>query len=170
MASLTLAAGLLSPNFGLIFWTGLAFTLLLLLMSKFAWKPIISALNERETTIASSMDRAEAALAEAKKLQSDTEAQRRDAERQAQNILREAREDSEKQRAIDVEKTKAEMLRLQEQARSEIEREKVQALTELRSEVATMAISAAEKILKDTLDGDRQRQLVDQFIADLPKN
>ena len=75
MTLLVLAAGgLLSANAGLAFWLGIAFLLLLVLLWKFAWGPILSALTERESTIEESMTRAERALAEAKQLQADNEA------------------------------------------------------------------------------------------------
>lgn len=170
MLALALAAGLLSPNAGLAFWLVLAFLLLLGILSKFAFPAILGGLKERESTIEESMARAERALAEAKQLQSDNETARRDAERQAQAILREAREQADAQRAADVEKTRAEIARLNEAARADIAREKQQALVELRQEVSSLAIGAAEKILRETLDADKQRGLVDQFIADLPQN
>ena len=171
MVALFLAAGgLLSANYGLAFWLGIAFLLLLTLLGKFAWGPITSALEERENTIEESMTRAERALAEAKQLQADNEAARREAERQAQSILREAKEQAEAQRAADVDKTKAEIARLQEAARADIETQKQQALAELRSEVAALAVGAAEKILQQKIDGAEQSALVDRFITDLPKN
>lgn len=164
------AGGLLSADVGLAFWLIIAFGLLLFLLGKFAWGPITSALAERETTIEESMTRAERALAEAKQLQADNEVARREAEIQAQAILRDAREQAEAQRAADVEKTRAEIAQMQEGARADIELQKQQALGELRDEVASLAVGAAEKILRENLDETRQRRLVDQFIADLPQN
>ena len=165
-----LAAGLLSANAGLAFWLFIAFALLVVLLGKFAWGPITAALAERESTIEESMTRAERALAEAKQLQADNEAARRDAERQAQTILREAKEQADAQRAADIDKTKAEVERLQEAARADIEREKQQALSELRSEVASLAVGAAEKILGREVDASAQSALVNDFIAELPQN
>lgn len=171
MSSLLLvlaAAGPLSVNAGLIIWTGLAFGILLLILGKFAWGPMTSALEDREKTIEESITRAERALEEAKQLQADNEAARREAERQAQQTLREAREQAEALRKEEVDKTKAELAQMREQARADIDREKQQALTELRDEVAGLAITAAEKILRENLDEQRQRKLVDQFLTDLP--
>ncbi|HLA63718.1 MAG TPA: hypothetical protein VK610_04780, partial [Rhodothermales bacterium] len=119
---LILAADLLSPSIGVIFWTALAFLILLALLSKFAWKPITGALEEREKTIEESITRAERALAEAKRLQSDTDAKRREA--------------ADKLRAEDLDKTKAEVTRLQQQAHADIERQRLQAMADLRQEVA----------------------------------
>ncbi len=168
--TLFLAADLLSPNVGLIFWMGLAFLVLLLLLSKFAWGPITSALAEREQTIEDSLTSAQKALAEAKQLSADNERARREGEAQAQQIMREAREAAEALRAEQVEKTRAQLRTMQDQAQAEIEREKQQALAELRAEVADLAIQAAEKILHETLDAPRQKRLVEDFISDLPKN
>ena len=170
MVALVLAASLLSPNVGLAFWLLIAFGLLFFILSKFAFPAILGGLKEREQTIEEAMTRAERALADAKKLQADNEVARRDAERQAQSILRDAREQAETQRVAAVDDTKTEIARLREQAAAEIERQKQQALGELRAEVASLAVGAAEKILGETLDADKQRGLVDQFIADLPQN
>ena len=170
MPVLPLAADLLAANYGLAVWLALAFLILLALLGKFAWGPITAALAERESTIEESMTRAERALAEAKKLQADNEAARREAEGQAQAILREAREQATAQRDADVARTKAEIARMQESAQADIENQKQQALAELRSEVAALAVGAAEKILRREIDAEAQRGLVDQFIADLPKN
>lgn len=165
-----LAAGLLSVNIGLAFWVVLAFSLLLVLLGKFAWPAILGGLKERESTIEASMTRAERALAEARQLQADTDAQRQEAGRQAQTILREARETAAQMRDADVERTRAELTRMQAEATADIDRQKQQALAELRTEVATLAIGAAEKILGSEIDDSKQRQLVDRFIADLPQN
>ena len=165
-----LAADLLSPNVGLIFWIALVFLILLLLLSKFAWRPIAGALTEREETIETSLKRAEAALAEARQLAADNERARREAEMEAQRILREAREAAEAARAEQAEKTRQQIRTMQEQARADIDREKQQALAELRAEVADLAIQAAEKILHENLDAPRQKRLVEGFLADLPKN
>jgi len=167
---LLLAADLLSPSIGVIFWTALAFLILVGLLSKYAWKPITGALEEREKTIEESITRAERALAEAKQLQADTDVKRREAEQQAQVILREARESADRLRTEDVEKTKAEVLRLQQQAQADIERQRLQAMADLRQEVARLAIGAAGKLLTENLDDERQHRLVERFIDEMPKN
>ena len=167
---LLIAAGLLSPNIGLAVWLFIAFTLLVLLLGRYAWGPITAALEERENTIEESMTRAERALAEAKQLQADNEAARRDAEAQAQAILRDARDEADRQREAAKADLRDELTAERERATADIERQKDQALTELRSEVAALAVGAAEKILRENLDESRQRGLVDQFIADLPQN
>lgn len=165
-----LAQGLLDPSVGLIVWKGLAFAIFLFILYRYAWGPITSSLSEREETIDNSIRRAEKALAEAKEVQAENERARREAEREAQRIMREARESAEQMRNEEVEKTRAKIQQMQEQAQAEIEREKQGALQELRDEVADLAIQAASKIVKDDLDNDRQRRLVNDFIDELPQN
>jgi len=164
------AANILAPDAGLILWIAITFGLLLILLKKFAWGPITSALSTRETTIHESLAQAEKALAEAKQLQADNTKARRESEAQAQNIIREAREESERVRTEEVDKTRAQIKQLQDSAQAEIEREKDNALNSLRQEVADLAIRAAEKILRENLDADRQKKIVDNFLGDLSKN
>lgn len=165
-----LAQSLLEPNAGLVFWKTLVFGLLLFLLYKFAWKPITGALNEREETIDASIKRAERALAEARQIQAENEKARREAEQEAQRVLRDARSAAERVRTDEVEKTRADIRHMKEQAEADIEREKQSALDELRDEVAELAIRAAEKILDENLDANRQRKLVGRFIERLPRN
>lgn len=165
-----LAVNLLAPNWGLAFWFVITFLLFYWLLKSKAWGPIVSALEERETRIAESIQSADRALAEAKQIQADNTKARREADQQAQTILREARESAEKIRVAELDKTKESIQHLQETAKHEIEREKQKALTDLRSQVADLAIGAAQKILLENLDADRQRKLVDSFINDLGKN
>lgn len=147
-----LAADLLSANPGLVVWVTIVFAGFLLLLKKFAWGPIVAALEEREQTIASSINRAEAALAESQRLQASNEQARREAEQEAQQLLRKAREEAEALRAQEVKRTREEIGALRAQAQDEIAREKDSALQELRGEVADLAILAAERILGDHLD------------------
>lgn len=163
-----LAAGLLSPNTGLIFWTILVFGLLLFVLGKFAWGPITKALAERETTIDASIQQAERALAEAKQLQANNEQARRDADADARRVQAEAREAAERYRAEAFEKAKADAAAIVEQGRQEIEREKLAALQQIRAEVADLAIASAEKILRKEIDTPAQRQMVDRFLDTLP--
>jgi len=164
------AANLLTPNPGLAIWMTITFLILLFLLRKFAWGSITSALAEREQRIDESIKRADRALDEAKQIQADNTKARREADLQAQTILRQAREAAERIRADEIEKTRASVLTMQQNAKAEIEREKLGALNALRSEVADLAIRAAGKILEENLDDDRQRKLVDSFIDEFRRN
>jgi F-type H+-transporting ATPase subunit b len=165
-----LAVEILAPNVGLAFWIAIVFGLLLLLLRRFAWGPITSALNEREQTIEAAITRAEAALAEARQMQEDNQRARREAESEAQRILREAREAADAARAESLEKERQQVAHLRDQFQDEMHREKEQIKGELRAEVADLAIQAAEKILRENLDPERQQRLVSEFISELPKN
>ncbi len=165
-----LAQSLLSPSLGLAFWITVVFGSLLFILWKYAWGPITRAMDEREETIDTSIKRAEDALQEAKQIQADNQKARREAEQEAQRILRETREEAERLRSEEETKTRERIRQMQAQAQAEIEREKQGALDELRAEVADLAIQAAEKILSENLDDQRQRRLVDTFLDDLPQN
>lgn len=167
---MVLAANILAPNVGLIFWIAITFGILLIVLRKFAWGPITSALTDRESSIQDSLDQARNALAEAKAVQADNTRARREAEADAQRIMREARDAAEKLRSEEVDKTREQLRELQEQAQADIEREKQNALTTLRDEVAHLAVDAAGKILRDTLDADRQKKIVDDMLGDLSRN
>ncbi len=168
--NIILAADLLDPNFGLVIWLAIVFSILLFILKRYAWGPITSALEDRERNIDESIQRAEKALAEAKQLQADNQRVRREAEQEAQRLLRAAREEAERLRGEEVQKTREQIQHLRDQAQAEIEREKDSALDALRAEVADLAIQAAEIILQENLDAPRQRRLVETFIDELPKN
>jgi len=165
-----LAANLLSPNFGLVIWIALTFVALLVVLRRFAWGPITSALDAREIRIKESIEQAQKALAEARQIQADNDRARREADSEAQQLLRQSREAAETLRAEELEKTRAQIRQMQEAAQAEIERERDGALESLRKEVADLAIRAAERVLDANLDDDRQRKLVDDFLGGLPKN
>ena len=165
-----LVQSLIEPTAGLFFWKALAFAIFLFLLYKFGWGPITEALDERESRIEDSMTRAEQALEEAKAMQAENEKKRRQAEREAQRILREAREAAEELREEELEKTRDKISRMRDQAQAEIRREKQGTLEDLRDEVADLAIEAARKVVQADLDADRHRQLVSNFIDELPKN
>lgn len=165
-----LAQNLLAPNWGLFVWMLVSFLALMVVLGKYAWGPITKALEEREKGIQDSMDQARVALEEAKAIQADNTKARREAEAGAQAFLRAAREDAEKLRGDEVEKTREQIQTMQEQARIEIEREKDSALAALRHQVADMAIVAAEKILHETLDADRQKKVVKDFLGGFSQN
>ena len=168
--AMMIAASIISPEPGLIFWLSITFLIVLFILRRYACGPIIQSLETREKTIESSIQRAENALSEARQMQEDNERARRESEQDAQLILREARETAEKLRDEEVDQTRTQIRLMQEQAQAEIEREKDQALNTLRAEVADLAVEAAGIILKENLDANRQRKLVDDFIDSLSKN
>lgn len=161
---------MLDPNPGLIIWTIVTFVLLLAVLRKFAWKPLLEALQKREESVRGALERAEHARAEAERLLEENRKLTARSEAEAHRILNEGRELGEKLKAEIVEKANQQSRKLAEQAKQEIERDKDAALAQLRGEVANLAIKAAEKILDETLDEKRHRAIVDSFMNNLPKN
>jgi len=170
LMTLLLAQSLIKPSVGLIFWKSIAFLLFLYVLYRYGWGPITESMEQREEEIDSSIRRAEEALKEAQEMQKENKEARREAEQEAQKILRGARESAEELREEEEAKTRKRIQQMQEQAQAEIEREKQAALQELRDEVADLAIEAASKVVQEDLDDDRQRRIVNDFIADLPQN
>ena len=161
---------LLTLEPGLIIWTFITFGALLWILKRFAWKPLLNSLEKREEHIRSDMNRAEHAREESEKLLSDHKKMMTQAELEARKILEEARKMAEKIKDDIVASAEQQARQMTAQAKSEIQREKSTALAQLRHEVADLAIQAAEKILEERLDDDRNRRIVDSFISGLPKN
>lgn len=160
---------MLDINPGLIIWTFITFLAVLAILRALAWKPLLGALTSREEAIRSSLQQAEQAQHEAQKLLEENKQQLARAEEQSQRIIREGRDMGEKLKAEIIEKANASSRHMIDQAKDEIRREKDAALTQLRAEVADLAIFAAGKILDAELDTPKQRKLVDSAIQDLNK-
>lgn len=157
-------------NPGLIVWTIITFVLLVAVLSKYAWKPLLQALHEREDKIRSALEQAEKARAEAAELLKQNERNMARAEEEYQKTIREGKALAEKLKEEIVNKAKQQAQRELQMAKEEIQRDIDAAKQQLRSEVADLAIRAAEKILDETLDQQRHKKLVDNFLNQLPKN
>ena len=162
--------GLLSVNVGLAVWTTLTFILLVFLLAKFAWKPILSSLKQREDAIKDSLEQAEKAKEEAKQILAENQNSLAKAEDEAQKIIAQGREYAESLKSQIVEESKNEAKKMIENASLEIERKNAEAFNTLKDEVASIAVQAAEKILRANLDKDKQEKIVSEFIKDLSKN
>lgn len=159
---------LLDIDPGLIVWTLITFFLLLVLLGKFAWKPIVKTLQERESKIKDSLDQAEKARREAESLGKKNEELLARAEREAQELIRQAKDAAQKLQTDLIEHAKSEAGKLLDTAKREIDNDKKTALVELRQEVAFLAVNAAGKIIGTTLDVDKHKKIVDEFIKDMP--
>jgi F-type H+-transporting ATPase subunit b len=158
---------LVTPSLGLLFWQTVTFITLLVILSKFAWKPIVSALNEREATISKALNAAENAKAELANLQATNEKLLLEARIERDNILKEATNAANSLIAEAKDKANAEGSRLIEKARLTIENEKKSAITEMRNQAAGLAIEIAEKLIKKELSTDSAKeQLVSEYIKD----
>ena len=165
-----LAGSLLSPNPGLIFWTAITFVIVLLILKKIAWGPILNALAEREKGIQSSIDRAHQAKDESEAILRKNKELLAKADAESDRIIREGKDFAEKLRSDISQKAQAEAQKMIASAKEEIEQEKRRALDVLRNEVADLAVKGAEKIIKTTLDADIQKRIVDSMIQDLSTN
>lgn len=163
-----LSGGLLSPNPGLVFWTALTFVIVLLILRKLAWGPILTALEEREKGIQSAIDRAYTARDEAESILRKNREMLAAADVEAERIVREGKEYGEKLRAEMTQNAQEEAKKIIASAKEEIEREKRRALDILRNEVADLAVMGAEKIVRSSLDAETQKKIVDSMIRELP--
>jgi F-type H+-transporting ATPase subunit b len=166
-----LTSSLASPAIGTIFWTTLIFLLFFFLLTKFAWKPILSAVRARDEIIKSSLESAEKAREDMKRLQADNEAILRKAREERENILKEARDVRDKM--INEAKGKAaeEGEKLIEKAREAIEREKDKALSEIHDQVAFLSVEIASKLLGEKLkESEQQNKLISGYLREIEKN
>ena len=159
--------GMFNVNLGLSVWTTLVFLTLLGFLWKFAWGPILGAVQAREDGIQGTLDQAANERVEAAKLLAEHRQQMADARRQAQQMIAEGKEAGERVRQDLEEKARAEGDAMIERARELIEREKDAALDELRKESVDLALAAAAKLVQESLDEKKDRELIMGFIDEL---
>ncbi|QHL87871.1 F0F1 ATP synthase subunit B [Nibribacter ruber] len=158
---------LVTPNLGLLIWQAITFLIVLFLLSKFAWKPIMAALREREQSIDSALQMAEKAKLEMQSLKADNERLLNEARVERERILKEATETANSLVEGARAKANEEGQRMIENAREAIGHEKQAALTEVKNLAATLSINIAEKLLNRELqDEQAQRALVQSYLQD----
>lgn len=163
--------GLLNPNGGTIFWMIIIFAIVLFILKKFAWKPILNALKEREESIANALNSAEEAKKEVAGLKADNEKIIAEARREKEAILKEAKELKDKIVAEAKEKAVEEAQKTIDQARQQINAEKVAAINTIKKQVAELSVMIAEKVIKKELEGKgEQEKMVDGLIDDIKLN
>ncbi|MFT6002002.1 MAG: F-type H+-transporting ATPase subunit b [Flavobacteriales bacterium] len=162
---------LVTPSIGLIFWTTLAFVVLLILLRKFAWKPILSAVNTREESITNAMNAAEEAKKEMANLTSTNERLLNEAREERDSLMKEAREMKVEIIAKAKEEATSEGEKMIVNAKAAIETERKSAIADLKNQVASLSIDIAEKIVKGNLSGDdKQKQLVNELVEEVNLN
>ncbi len=162
---------LVTPGLGLVFWTGITFLILLWILRKFAWKPILGAVSEREDSIKNALAEADKARQEMQDISADNERILKKARTERDGMLKEARdiknnliEDAKKEAKIQANK-------LMEQAKSSIESEKLAAIADIKNQVAELSMDIAEKVVKDELSNKgKQLKLVDQMLKEAKLN
>ena len=162
---------LLTPGTGLIIWQTFVFLLLVFLLGKLAWKPILGSLKEREKSIQEALDTAESARQELSKLKADNESLLRQARDERDKLLREAREASNRLKDEAQVEAKKAADKIIDDARTTIGIEKQAALKEIRIQVATFSLEVAERLLKEKLSNDKaQKELVQKYVNDIKVN
>jgi len=155
-------------SLGLFFWQTLLFVALLLLLKKFAWKPILDAVNERETSIKDSLSAAEKARDDMEAVQADNKRILKEARAERDALLAEAKTASVKIMNQAKEDAKAAADKITVQAQETIQNEKIAAINELKGQVASLSIDIAEKVLQTELkDKATQEQLVAQLVSEI---
>ncbi|MXV39129.1 F0F1 ATP synthase subunit B [Flavobacteriaceae bacterium Ap0902] len=159
---------LLTPSIGLIFWTTVVFAILLFVLAKFAWKPILNAVNERELHIENSLNEAKKAREEMAYLKAENEKILQEAREERDAMLKEARQMREQTINIAKDEAKTEADKIIKSAKESIQLEKAAALTEIKSQVALLSVEVAEKVLgKELNQKEEQKKYVNQLINDI---
>ncbi|ABO68647.1 ATPase subunit b [Geobacillus thermodenitrificans NG80-2] len=166
-AALGAAAGHGAVNSGDIIFQLVAFILLMLLLRKFAWGPLMGVMKQREEHIANEIDQAEKRRQEAEKLLEEQRELLKQSRQEAQTILENARKLAEEQKEQIVASARAEAERVKEAAKQEIEREKEQAMAALREQVASLSVLIASKVIERELTEQDQRKLIEAYIKDI---
>lgn len=163
--------GLVIPDTGLLIWMLITFSIVLWILGKYAWKPIMKSLKNREETIRGSLDAAKKAKEEIEELKEENKKVMAEARAERDNLLKEAREVREKlikEAELDA---KAKANKMLEDARLQISSEKEKALTELKSSVAELTIDISEKILRKELsDKQKQTEYINSIVKDVKLN
>jgi F-type H+-transporting ATPase subunit b len=158
-------------SFGLFIWQTIIFVGLIFLLKKFAWKPILDAVNEREEGIKNALLSADNARKEMQNLQADNQRILQEARMERDSLLKDAREMKDKMVADAKNEAQAQGLKMIEQAKAAIESEKNAAMAELKLHVSTLSLEIAEKLLKDELSNkEAQVKLVEKMLGDAKLN
>jgi F-type H+-transporting ATPase subunit b len=158
-------------SFGLFIWQTIIFVGLIFLLKKFAWKPILDAVNEREEGIKNALLSAENAKKEMQNLQSDNQRILQEARMERDSLLKDARDMKDKMVADAKNEAQAQGQKMIEQAKAAIESEKNAAMAELKLHVSSLSLEIAEKLLKDELSNkEAQVKLVEKMLGDAKLN
>lgn len=159
---------LVQPAFGLVFWMTLTFLTVLFLLAKFAWKPILKSLHEREKGIEDALSESKRMREEMSKMQASNEEMMRQARAERDALLKEARDIRDKEIGEAKAKAKAEADAMLGRAREDIRNEKNAAIVELRNQVADLSVQVAERILREKLgDAAAQKALVEKVMSEV---
>ena len=157
---------LVLPDIGLVFWNTVAFLVLLIVLGKFAWKPILKAIHDRESGIEEALLKADKMKAEITAMQNENEALLAKAREERATLIKEAKEASEKMIAEAKDKAKSEYERIVADAQLSITQQKNAALTEVKNQVGSLVVEVAEKVLRRELSNKAAQETYIKEIAD----
>ena len=162
---------LLNPAFGSVVWATVSFLVVLVLLRKMAWGPILQGLKDREEEIEGALNAAKEARAEIQNLQSDNERLLQEARAERDGMLRDARDMADKLVAEAKQTAKDEGERMNDQAKQAIDGERAAAVAELKAEVAKLSLEIAEKLVRQELKDDgAQQERIGRMISDSKLN
>jgi len=162
---------LVTPGIGLMFWMLLSFSILLFILAKFAWKPILQMLEQREKSIEEALHGVIKAREESKKIQEQNEQMLQEAMQQRIELLKDARKLEENIINEAKKEAEAQATRILQAAKESIEKEKMAAIEEMKNRIAELSVTIAEKILKSKLESDqKQKELIEVTLRDLKLN
>ena len=164
-----LAAGLTDVNFALSFWTFVTFALLIVVLGKFAWGPILQMIETREKTIAEAIESAKKERAAAEQASAEMRAALERAREESAQLIRKNQQEVAAAKTELMEAAKKESESLLQSARKTIEEEKRQAIAELRAQAVDIAIEAAGRLVQMNMDENKQKQLVEEYLEQLPR-
>jgi F-type H+-transporting ATPase subunit b len=149
---------LVTPSFGLVIWQSLAFLLVLFVLAKFAWKPILKAIETRENNIDEAISKAEKVKAEMAQLQNDNEQLLAKAREERAIMIKEAKETAERMVNEAKEKSKVEAAKIIADAQQAIQAQKMAALTDVKNQVGSLVVEVSEKILRRELSNKAEQE------------
>ncbi len=154
---------------GLMIWTIITFVVLLVVLRKIAWKPLLAALDEREQNIKEALEQAQKTQRETELVLAENQRRTDQGFKKAEEIVQQARQEAEQMRQKMLQEAKAESRRVTEQGLRRIEAEQRAALEEIRKVAGDLAIQAAGRLIQVSLSDQQQREIVDKFLADVPE-
>ena len=157
---------LVLPDIGLVFWNTIAFLVLLIVLGKFAWKPMLKAISDREQGIEDALSKADKMKAEIAAMQNENEALLAKAREERATLIKDAKDASEKMIAEAKDKAKSEYERIVADAQLAITQQKNAALTEVKNQVGTLVVDVAEKVLRRELSNKAEQEAYIKQIAD----
>jgi F-type H+-transporting ATPase subunit b len=166
--SMLLAAGIIEVNPGLIIWTLVTFVLVLFILRRLAWDPMLKLIEDRERAIVDAIESAKKERSEAERLLAEQKNAISDARREAAEMMRKNKDEVDKFRDELMAKSKKEADELVTVARRQINDEKTKAISEVRTLAVDLALDAAAKLIGSSLDDAKQKQLVKEYIEKMP--